>query len=224
MMSVEPTAAATATRAAPAGLFGGAGADFNMFLKLLTTQMQNQDPLDPMDTSQYTQQLVQYSQVEQSIQQTGLLRDLLGRMSANDMTEAAGLIGREAEFDSVIAGLGGGAPASWSWTLPRGAATLTGEVVDSGGRTVATTVLDPASTGGRYSWDGQLAGGGRAPEGAYQLKLSAKNAAGNSVPVTVRSVGTVDEVMQSGGELWLKLGGASLPLSDLVRVAAPPTA
>ncbi|CAA9508557.1 MAG: Flagellar basal-body rod modification protein FlgD [uncultured Sphingomonas sp.] len=48
-------------------MFGAAGGDFTMFLKLLTTQMQNQDPLSPMDTSQYTQQLVQYSQVEQSI-------------------------------------------------------------------------------------------------------------------------------------------------------------
>ena len=160
-MSIAPTAAMTANpAAAPGGMFGAAGGDFTMFLKLLTTQMQNQDPLSPMDTSQYTQQLVQYSQVEQSIQQTGLLRDMLGRMSANDMTEAAALIGREAEFDSVIAGLGD-EPASWNWSLPRSVATLTGEVVDSSGRTVATVTLDPAATGGRYSWDGQLAAGGR---------------------------------------------------------------
>lgn len=87
---------------------------------------------------------------------------------------------------------------------------------------MATVTLDPAATSGRYSWDGQLAGGGRAPEGAYQLKLSAADSAGNGVPVTVRSVGTVREVVQSGGELWLRLGGASLSISDLVRVAAPP--
>ena len=166
---------------------------------------------------------MQYSQVEQSIQQTGLLRDLLGRMSANDMTEAAALIGREAEFDSVVAGLGDES-ANWNWSLPRSAATLTGEVVDSSARTVATVTLDPATTGGRYSWDGQLAAGGRAPDGAYQLRLSAADAVGNGVPVAVRSVGTVREVVQSGGELWLKLGGASLAISDLVRVAAAPAA
>jgi flagellar basal-body rod modification protein FlgD len=224
-MSIAPTNAATANPAVtPGGMFGAAGGDFTMFLKLLTTQMQNHDPLDPMDTSQYTQQLVQYSQVEQSIQQTGLLRDMLGRLSANDMTQAAALIGREVEFDSVIAGHGDGAAASWSWSLPRSAAALTGEVVDSSGRTVATVTLDPAATSGRYSWDGQLAGGGRAPDGAYQLRLSAEDPAGDGVPVTVRSVGTVTEVVQSGGELWLKLGGASLPISDLVRVAAAPAA
>lgn len=107
-MSIAPTSATTVNPAPPGGMFGAAGGDFTMFLRLLTTQMQNQDPLDPMDTSRYTQQLVQYSQVEQSIQQTGLLRDMLGRPSANDMTEAAALIGREAEFDSVMAGHGGG--------------------------------------------------------------------------------------------------------------------
>ncbi len=105
--------------------------------------------------------------------------------------------------------------------MPRQAATLTGEVIDSFGRMVATVSLDPAATGGRYSWNGQLAGGGRAADGAYQLRLKAADSAGNSVPVTVRSVGTVEEVVQSGGELWLKLGGASLPIGELVRVAAP---
>lgn len=222
-MSIQPASTATARQAGSPSMFGSSGADFNMFLKLLTTQMQNQDPLDPMDTSQYTQQLVQYSQVEQSMQQTGLLRDLLGRMSASDMSQAADLIGREAEFDSSIAGLGS-APASWSWSLPRDAAALTGDIVDSSGKTVATVTLDPAANGGRYSWDGRLAGGGQATEGAYQLKLKATDAAGNSVPVTVRAVGTVQEVVQSAGELWLKIGGASLPMSDLVRVAAAPTA
>ena len=118
---------ATSASAAAPGMFGSQGADFNMFLKLLTTQMQNQDPLDPMDTSQYTQQLVQYSQVEQSIQHTGLLRDLLSRMPSNDMTQASGLIGREAEFESGVAGLSDG-PARWSWSLDRNAASITAEV------------------------------------------------------------------------------------------------
>ncbi|PNB52618.1 flagellar hook capping protein, partial [Pseudomonas sp. FW305-130] len=71
--ATSPTAATTATAAAPAT---GIKADFNMFLKLLTAQMQNQDPLSPMDTSQYTQQLVQYSQVEQSAQQNTTLNSI----------------------------------------------------------------------------------------------------------------------------------------------------
>lgn len=218
-MPVNPTTSSATARTAPAGMFGAQGADFNMFLKLLTTQMQNQDPLDPMDTSQYTQQLVQYSQVEQSIQQTGLLRDLLARMGSNDLAQASGLIGRDVEFDSSVSGLGNG-PASWSWSVPRKAAAITGEILDSSGRTVATTVLDPAAVSGRFEWDGVLPDGTRAPEGAYVLKLGAKDASGTAIPVATHSVGRVEEVVQSNGELWLDIGGASLPMSDLLRIAA----
>ena len=218
-MSIEPLGAAAAP-AQSQSLLGPQGADFNMFLKMLTTQMQNQDPLNPMDSTQYTQQLAQYSQVEQSIQQTGLLKDLLARMSASDMTQAAGLIGREAEFDSSISGLGN-RPASWNWSVPHSASTISGEVLDSDGRTVARVSLDPHATSGRYSWDGRLASGEQAMAGAYVLKLGAADAAGNNLPVTIRSVGQVGEVVQSGGELWLSLGGASLPMSDLIRVSAP---
>jgi flagellar basal-body rod modification protein FlgD len=80
----------------------GVGADFNMFLKMLTVQMQNQDPLDPMDTSEYTKQLVQFSQVEQSMQQTGVLKDILTRVSGQDMAQASAFIGREARFDTNV--------------------------------------------------------------------------------------------------------------------------
>jgi flagellar basal-body rod modification protein FlgD len=221
-MTVNPTTSSATANTSPAGMFGAQGADFNMFLKLLTTQMQNQDPLDPMDTSQYTQQLVQYSQVEQSIQQTGLLRDLLARMSSNDMAQASGLIGREVEFDSSVAGLGTGS-ASWSWSLPHKATTISGEILDSSGRVVAAPVIDASSVSGRFSWDGRLADGSRAPEGAYVLRLSAKDSAGATVPATIHSVGKVEQVVQSGGEMWLGIGGASLPISDLLRIAASPS-
>ncbi|WP_275426750.1 flagellar hook capping FlgD N-terminal domain-containing protein, partial [Enterobacter hormaechei] len=64
----------------------GLNGDFTMFLKLLTTQMQNQDPLSPMDTTQYTQQLVQYSQVEQSMAQTTTLKSILSALGTQNLT------------------------------------------------------------------------------------------------------------------------------------------
>ena len=223
-MTIQPTAGATTGAAAtPPGLFGQSGADFTMFLKLLTTQMQNQDPLDPMDTSQYTQQLVQYSQVEQSLQQTGVLKDILARLSGSDMAQASGLIGREVEFDSAVAGLPASGPASWSWSLPRTAGSIQAEIVDSSGKTVATRTIDPATASGEFRWDGLRADGSRAPEGGYVLKLTATDPAGAALPATVHSLGRVQDVLQSGGELWLGIGGVSLPISDVVRVAANAT-
>jgi flagellar hook assembly protein FlgD len=170
-------------------------------------------------SSATTQQLVQYSQVEQSIQQTGLLRDLLARMSSNDMAQASSLIGREVEFDSSVAGLAAG-PASWSWSLPHKASAITAEILDSSGRVVASAVLDPSKTSGAFQWDGTLADGTRAATGGYVLKLAAKDSSGAAVPATVHSTGRVQEVVQSDGELWLNIGGASLPMSDLLRIAA----
>lgn len=195
-----------------------AGADFNMFLKLLTTQMQNQDPLDPMDTSEYTQQLVQYSQVEQSIQQTGVLRDILSRLSAADMAQASAFIGREAQFDTNIAGLSGN-PAEWSYTLPREAASITAVVKDSGGRVLAEQALQ-AGTGGRLSWDGMLPEGVAAPHGSYSLTLEAIDASGTAVPAIVRSVGVVDSVTAVSGNVMIGVNGIELPSGTLVSVSA----
>ncbi|MCW3798837.1 flagellar hook assembly protein FlgD [Sphingomonas sp. BN140010] len=224
-MTVSTTIATTAASTAPtkgASLTGADAADqFNMFLKLLTTQMQNQDPLDPMDTSQYTQQLAQYSQIEQSIQQTGLLKDVLARMSSADMTDAAGLIGRTVEFDSKVAALSDGSAARWNWMLPQAPGSVTAEIRDSSGKLVATPTISATGTSGAYSWDGKLPDGSRAPAGAYVLKLTAKDNSGNALSPTTHSLGTVQEVVQRDGELWLGLGGAvSLPLSDLSRISA----
>lgn len=192
------------------------GADFNMFLKLLTTQMQNQDPLDPMDTSEYTQQLVQYSQVEQSMQQTGVLRDILDRLTASDMAQASSFLGREAQFDSNVAGLSD-SPAEWSYTLPRQAATITATIKDSSGMTVATQVLD-AGDEGRFSWLGAKPSGGTALHGAYSLTIAAADASGNAVPAEIRSVGLVDSVTSVSGSVMLGVNGIEIPAGSLISV------
>ncbi|WP_426265899.1 flagellar hook assembly protein FlgD [Sphingomonas sp. LHG3443-2] len=214
----KPTEASTAATP-PTGLFGKAGGDFDLFLKLLTTQMQNQDPLDPMDTAQYTQQLVQYSQVEQSIQQTGVLRNMLDKMSGDDLTSAGQLIGKTAEFDSSIAGLSATTPAEWRWTFAGKPSTVEAEILDSSGKVVATPKV-PVDGSGTLQWDGLLASGVRAPEGAYSLKLIAKTTDGSELASTLTSIGKVQEVVSRGGELWAGLGGAALPLVKLTRIAA----
>ena len=214
----KPTETSTAATP-PSGLFGKAGGDFDLFLKLLTTQMQNQDPLDPMDTAQYTQQLVQYSQVEQSIQQTGVLRNMLDKMSGDDLTSAGQLIGKTAEFDSSIAGLSAKNPAEWRWTFAGTPSTVEAEILDSSGKVVATPKV-PVDGSGTLQWDGMLASGVRAPEGAYSLKLMAKTTDDSELASTLTSIGRVQEVVSRGGELWAGLGGAALPLAKLTRIAA----
>ena len=195
-------------------------ANFDMFLKLLTTQMQNQDPLDPMDTSQYTQQLVQYSQVEQSIQQTGTLKDILSTLSTQDLSQSANFLGQRAELDSPTSGLSGERPAQWSWEAERPIKAMTATITDARGRVVETRELDP-DTVGQLSWDGAISSTGRtAAEGAYTLSLSATDAAGVDVPVAIRSTGVIDEVATRNGAVVLGINGFSFPTTALLRVVA----
>lgn len=86
---------------------------------------------------------------------------------------------------------------------------------------MATLPVASSGTSGQFSWSGILADGSRAPAGAYVLKLTAEDANGNALPATLQSLGTVQDVVQRNGELWLGLGGqVSLPLSALTRVSA----
>lgn len=197
---------------------GGIGADFTMFLKLLTTQMQNQDPLDPMDTSEYTQQLVQYSQVEQSVQQTGVLKDILSRVSGQDMATASAFIGREARFDTDVSGLGASGAATWTIAPARNAGSMTVSITNAAGKVVHEETVDPSTK--RFAWDGMLADGTRAAEGAYRLSVAAKDGAGASVSVGINGVGIVKDVITDGSQVTLGIGGARMALSELVAVSA----
>ncbi|MFZ5796213.1 MAG: flagellar hook assembly protein FlgD [Sphingomonas sp.] len=214
--TTTPSAATTASTAAPTT---GIKADFNMFLKLLTTQMQNQDPLSPMDTSQYTQQLVQYSQVEQSVQQNTTLNSILSNLSNQGLTQASGMIGRSVTLNSDVAGLAAGTPAAWSYSAARPVSTLTSSITDASGKVVMTSTMTPNAQG-TMAWDGTLADGSTASAGSYTLALTASDAAGNSVPVTIHAQGTVQEVSSANGALTLKVNGAAYTTDKLIGVAA----
>jgi flagellar basal-body rod modification protein FlgD len=162
---------------------------------------------------------VQYSQVEQSIQQTGVLRTMLHKLSADDLTSAGQLIGRTAEFDSAVSGLTADRPAEWRWTAGAKPASIAAEILDSSGKVIArpTVAMDSSGT---FRWDGALPSGGRAGEGAYVLKLAAKAADGSAIDTKLTSLGQVQEVLSREGELWAGLGGVALPMNKLVRIKA----
>ena len=215
--ALQSLASATAPAISPAK--ATIGADFNMFLKLLTTQMQNQDPLSPMDSTQYTQQLVQYSQVEQTVQQSSTLKDILASLANQTMAQAAGFIGKDAEFNSAVAGLGA-KPASWTYAADVPVTSGTMAITNAAGTVVDTRTVSLNSRRGSYSWDGTLPDGTKAPAGAYTLSMSAQNAAGATVPVTIHSVGTVGGINAINGGISLDVNGAQMPIGVLVGLAS----
>lgn len=206
----------SATAASTSGLL----TDYNLFLKLLTTQMTNQDPLDPMDTSEYTQQLVQYSQVEQSIQQTGALGDILSQLLSQQMAQASNYIGREARFDSAVSGLGD-APAKWTYYVDGTPASVSATIKDSLGSTVATVTLDPTTAQGSYEWDGTKTDGSKAAAGAYTISINALAQDGSALDTTINSVGVVNDVVTDGSSILLGVNGIRLSASGLVALTKP---
>lgn len=217
MTSVTSTTStsAAATAAAPASKLN---ADFNMFLKMLTTQMQNQDPLSPMDTSQYTQQLVQYSQVEQSMEQSTTLKSILASLGTQNLTQASSLIGHQVETNSGVSGLSAGTPAQWSWSAPREVGTMTATITDASGKAVDTRSVTGGSAAGSFAWDGTTASGRTMAAGNYTLALTGTDASGNEVIITPHAVGTVSDVQLQNGAIQVTINGQQVGSANLIRI------
>jgi flagellar basal-body rod modification protein FlgD len=195
--------------------------NFDTFLTLLTTQMKNQDPLSPMDSTQFTQQLVQMTGVEQQLASNDLLKQLVSNTGAN-VASAVGLIGKQVVANSPTAQLQN-STATWQYTLGPGASDVKIEVLDSNGNSVAVSAPDDNSAGDHsFTWDGRSTTGKAMPDGAYTLRITAKDPGGNTVSATPFIQGVVSGVEQSDSGTVLTIGGAKVPLSAVMSVAEPP--
>ena len=126
---------------------------YDTFMKLLTTQIQNQDPLSPLDSNQFTQQLVQMTGVQQQLYSNDLLKQLVGN-TGTGMSQAVSVLGREVSADSPTTSLTGG-KATWAYNLGRDAASVKVEVVDANGRTMAVASPSGVSAGDHtFTWSG----------------------------------------------------------------------
>lgn len=162
--------------------------NYDTFLILLTAQLQNQDPLAPMDSTQFTQQLVQFSQVEQQIRTNEQLEGLVGQYQAASAGAALSYLGKDAIIEADETYLAGGA-ANWAYNLPVNADEMTITVRDSTGRAVYTTTSEVSTSGEHlFTWDGTTDNGGTAADGVYTLDIEALDAAGENITpvVTVR--------------------------------------
>ncbi len=158
--------------------------NYDTFLVLLTAQLQNQDPLAPMDSTQFTQQLVQFSQVEQQIRTNEQLESLVSHYQAASAGAAISYLGRDALIESNTTSLSNGA-ASWGYTLGSAANDVTLEVRDARGRTVFETTGLRSEGSHLFNWDGKDADGNQLPDGAYSLVVNARSEAGERIATTM---------------------------------------
>lgn len=217
-MDIAALANSTAS-AASAGAAAQLTANFDTFLKLLTTQLRHQDPLQPLDTEKFTSQLVQFASVEQSIRANNHLETLIALQAAGERASALSLVGRMASVaDDKAAHSGAG--AEWSYSLPGEAQSVTLTVVDSIGRITAT--LTGATGAGAHTalWNGETDRGETAPSGVYRLIVTAKDAAGLDMQAAVSTDLRINAVAFTDGATKLETAAGLVDLTAVHRVAA----
>jgi len=196
----------------------------NDFLKLLTTQLKNQDPSNPMKGKEFAAQLAQFSSVEQL---TNISSQLEGQQKGNEALAqsvndsiATDLIGRKVETSGSTIQWGGEGDTTFGLDLERPATEATVTIRDGAGNAVRTKTLENVSETTEISWDGTSDGGGQVPNGTYSVDVSATGANGESVEATAHLEGTVDRVSLEKGGTSLWLGGARVPMGRVESIAA----
>jgi flagellar basal-body rod modification protein FlgD len=225
-MTTTTTSAATSTPAIGGqSLRPGASlaSNFDGFLKLLTAQLEHQDPLSPLDATQFTSQLVQFSTVEQALRTNSQLEKLTGLLETDSMTSALDFIGLDVGFEAEQLRLAETGNAGFTYQLARPAAEARITIRDARGAIVREAQADPGAGAHAFAWDGKGADGRRLPAGVYRVEVVARDEAGETVDAGYRMSGRVEGVETGSGGLRLLVGGVPVPLDrvrDVVRPAA----
>jgi flagellar basal-body rod modification protein FlgD len=214
--SATSTGAAATTDVASSQIAG----NFNTFLQLLTTQLKNQNPLDPLDTNQFTQQLVSFAGVEQQINMNTQLKTMVALQQTAQATQALNFVG------ATVAVNGSGAQmvnaqAQWTYT-PTSAANATFTITNSTGQTVFSQsgVVQPGAQ--QFTWNGVGNTGQQWPDGNYTLSVTATDpTTGKSAAVPTQVNGVVSSVDLTQNPPVLTVGGQNFTVNQIQRVLAP---
>jgi flagellar basal-body rod modification protein FlgD len=217
MTTVSNATASTASTASATDSKARIADNFDQFLQLLTTQLKNQSPLDPLDTNQFTQQLVQFASVEQQIKTNDNLAALLVSNKTSTLTNALSFVGSRVTADGTTSALKDG-KATWQINAPR-AGTMAYVITDKSGNQLFSGTRTVTAGDQTLTWDGRMSNGQTAPAGDYTITVAAKDANGQSMTIKSEVSGTVESVDVTGSEPVLKIGGVLIPMSKVKSVA-----
>jgi flagellar basal-body rod modification protein FlgD len=187
--------------------------NFNDFLSLLTTQLQNQDPTSPMDTSQFTSQLVQFTGVAEQITANSTLSQILGVNQTQQLTQASGLVGEQVAFTGGTLPLQNGSGQVNFQTTSAEPVQIT--VTNSSGIPVQSQTVNATSGTNTWTWNGTDGNGKQLPDGAYTVAVTA---GGTALPF--QSVGTVTGAEQVNQTVQLQFGAVTVPYSQIVSMGS----
>lgn len=215
--TVSQTAASSSAK--PNAANAALSQNYETFLKLLTSQLSNQDPLNPVDSSQFTQQLVQYSQVEQQIKTNDKLESLLSEGRIAGASAGLAFIGHVATVASPTAALGQDGGASWTYDANGAVGDVKLSVLDAKGHVVFSKT-EPAGDGKvKFTWDGRNTLGARQAPGAYTLKIGAADVNGDDVAAKISTMLKITGIAPNDGDGSYLTAAGSLPFSAIQSIA-----
>jgi flagellar basal-body rod modification protein FlgD len=192
--------------------------DLNKFLNLIVTQLKHQDPLDPMDATEFTSQLVQFASVEQQIHQNANLEKLIALQQGSQISSLVNYIGMNVEAVSQKMPLEDGV-AKFTYTLPNGVNKSNLNIINDKGASVFAT--DTATTAGPhgYIWDGRDKNGVLQPDGDYTVVVTAQDRGGKILPVEYTVFGRVTGATAENGDVSLFMGkNIQVPIDKIKSV------
>jgi flagellar basal-body rod modification protein FlgD len=193
--------------------------NFQSFLTLLTTQLQNQNPLDPLDTNQFTQQLVEFAGVQQQLNTNDSLSTLVSLQQTTQSTEALAYVGKTAVVKGSTATMTNSI-AGWELSIPT-ASTMDVTIAASNGQTVFSGSYSVSAGNNQpFAWNGQGNDGTQWPDGNYTLTATAKDTTGNTVAVTSAVEGTVSSVDLTQSPPLLTIGGQTYTVSQVQSIVS----
>ncbi|MEO6842668.1 MAG: flagellar hook capping FlgD N-terminal domain-containing protein [Bradyrhizobium sp.] len=193
--------------------------NFQSFLTLLTTQLQNQNPLSPLDTNQFTQQLVEFAGVQQQLNTNDSLATLVSLQKTTQSTEALTYVGKTAVVTGNTATMTN-SKAGWELSVPT-ASNMDITIASSTGQTVFSgTYAVSAGNNQPFAWNGQGSDGTQYPDGNYTLTATAKDSNGNTVAITSAIEGTVSSVDLTQSPPLLTIGGQTYTVNQVQSIVS----
>ena len=197
--------------------------DQGAFLTLFTTQLKNQNPLDPVKNEAFVAQLAQFSQLEATTSMKASMEAMVQSMQGDKMLAGAAMIGRKVAVPNAPAMLLGGQPVQASVDMPNGADGVQMKIMDNRGQVVRKLIYPAQSPGSmKLAWDGMSDTGAAMPDGAYTMQVLASSL-GKAVQPVVNMFSTVRSVSNAGtgDNTWLLEvdGGKSVSLANVKQIA-----
>lgn len=216
---VTTVGSTTDSTAAAAAMKKATGMNKDDFLRLFVTQLQNQDPLNPQDSSQFIAQLAQLTQVEQAYNTNSNLQSIISQINSSAALSAVSFIGKEVVAPGSVVNVENGTPTSIGYNLASAAQTLTISITDATGATIKTLTQGQTAAGtGTIAWDGTDSHGQKVADGNYNFTVTGTDASGVTFAGTPLVRGRVDGLEMGDTGPVLNVGSLQVPLTSVTSI------